>query len=697
VTTDLSLHSGLCFGLKSGLGSELCSSGPPVDPSILTQVSWNPVAYTTTAGSTYHWNIQDGSGDLDENITGVANNDLSSGGGTSFLYGQICMGVHWDSGSGADMDQRLCLESDYSGSVTGDRFDTTATDVLDAGDGSTGIRLYFRLGVQAPADGMLAGCWDGSTGWYVVVNSSGSIVATIDDGVTSASATVTGSHDGGMLQVAEVIIDWALAEIRLRTTLGADTTDISALSQGSVGNASPFRLLGDATTIAPSLCQVFDLYGWEGTGAASLDGTDLTTIAPWLADPNAGTKYEIDKTAGGLVDYTGVIYARGPDTGGETVLCHSGDTTKSSMTWDYRESINLIGDGGNYGLMCNKSATTDLPWSCDMSQWTTSNATVTAAGDLVDSPRGFRESHLVTADATNGYIYQAFELSTTASRRIKYNVFLRRGSAGTVTGRVIFYDVDGATERGSKTFSLSDDNWFSIHGMHSNASVTHTGTTTQMRIEIDTSGDAVHVALAGVRVDSSARMYPQYAVHSEGAAVTTASATMCAIDDAGTFLDSAKGTLKVRASRFGGVGVATPMNGKTITGGLVSVCESDIVVHNTRAIYINNFGQVRAENDDDVGASWNGTITPTKNGDIVTPFYATMEWNCDTPVFSLDHLQVSTTVGTPESVSSQTNTAGNDSDANTNLYVGNLRAGASGDVTIGSIEIWDDIDEGAGP
>lgn len=140
----------------------------------------------------------------------------------------------------------------------------------------------------------------------------------------------------------------------------------------------------------------------------------------------------------------------------------------------------------------------------DLSTWSVSN--VTHAANAVDAPdveeTASNDSDTFTATANNGYA--AIGVTTVATTEYSYQAMIRRTAGGSpVTGRLIAYDVTGAAEDGAAAFSVTNE-WERV----TLTRVAAGSTSTELRIEIDTSGDAVAVDFACVMAGGDGSFVP---------------------------------------------------------------------------------------------------------------------------------------------------------------------------------------------
>lgn len=351
---------------------------------------------------------------------------------------------------------------------------------------------------------------------------NGRVWFTVSDGTSASGYTGNTDYDDGCWHAYLGVVDRTAEQITIYTDRGDSTVSggLSAVT-GSLTNSGTFLALGRSTN-SSSECQFGYLALFEGSQVESMDQTDLDTF--WTHGTHATATYSrasLATTEVGVEAGFGVRVAKW----GNDQLPYAVNTAFSHAS--------------NVGLSDYDSKTNLVTYSeqLDDAAWTATNITVTA--DNGEAPDGTLTADLLTADANNGYMESA-AYTVSVNDDTVASCYIRRSGGSDVTGRIIVYDVTGAAEESAQAFTATSV-WQRIKVSHSNAS----STSQSVRIEIDTSGEAVEVW----GVDAKIGSIETFGVLTPYIPTTSASATMahanCYVTDptGDTYIDSEIGEM----------------------------------------------------------------------------------------------------------------------------------------------------------
>ena len=462
--------------------------------------------------ATLHWELSESSGDFVEDIVGGGTHDFSAV-GSGHHQGLVAPGFS----DGSSLTSYSCVETRRAAG-TGNRYESSG-DALRSEDESIGIRFWMRKYEHQGQQHIIGNRAGGGAGWQLrLLGTLGTEPCLIvHDGTNEVQArlTATSRHIDGGWHWFEIVIDWSTDTASLRSDIGTATGDLSTLTQGNTSGNANLAFLGSPTLSAAQHMQIFDMYGWEGTAAENLLSDSVNDIsAAHFLDPNLSGTYQDDDIAYGAAGVPVPAYDYVPGQSFSSTpyyyLCSGNGTNTNGPQFPAAYSTKLVDRGlaNGWGRWNWDNADwTNLVNHChdiENSYWTTSSmAKDVSDSDLKVNLHGFKFARRARATSNNGQLRSGTITVANSTAHVCW-VWIRGRASSTQTGRLIAYDVSGASETASTTWSVTNDTWVLVGFKFTTAS-----TSLSIRFEIDNSGDNVHPAHFGL-VESDNEAFWRY-------------------------------------------------------------------------------------------------------------------------------------------------------------------------------------------
>jgi len=490
----------------------LGQSGGPASPLLDLRFD-SPVVQTFSIPSaTYQWTMQETSG-VYADANGDTDADLTLT-GSGLLRGQSCW--LWN---GTSFAARPCLEEPLDPAANTDYLEAAAATVLDGASSFAFLIAYRFSRTPTAVDAYLANKRQSAgAGWWLRAR-SGTLSFRVYNGATETATTdlASAAVDGG-LHYALAVVDQTAKTIRLHSDHGS-TAAVSISGKDELGNAEFFRFGAGNGGETPEGIQVLYMAGFTG----DVSGVAATVSGWW--------KLGSDVT-GKLTTNTRASMVSCPIDSSNHYAHYSGLSTIPQMPFVYHAGHDT---NTKLGLQCHDVHTNLVTYSERLSaNWTHTNITPTANDG--DDPAGFRAFDLLTATADNG---QSKLLCTTvAATEYTMGVIVKAKTGSVLTGRLIFYDETGAAEIASQPFTADA----TFQEVTLTATSAAGQVSSSVRVEIDTSGEAIYASYA--RLNTGPHLHPY--LRTDGATATSARTYYRVVNTALAYLDPVAGT--VRAS-----------------------------------------------------------------------------------------------------------------------------------------------------
>lgn len=406
--------------------------------------------------ASYIWTFEEAPGV--GTMTDIVSSEILTGSG-DYIQGQTAVGL-WDGGS---MTGQRAAE--WQESATG-QFVAAESSLLDVDWTEDKLIVgWFRLR-SSTASASPFGKRNNSTGefWQARTNNSGHFgVYYINDSAGASLLMVPQNHADLAWHPFAIWFDVANDQLQVMTDLGTD----SGVQTGSLSNAGTFRVGVGHTAIPTPAFQIGCLAVYEGVEAKNFTGVEEF----WTHGKDPTGKLTTATRAGSISVPVGTT-DDGPAIG------HFG---QDQLPIGYHSAL----EGTGLGLYVNNAVENLIDYSEDFTQWTATNATVTAASG--DAPDGFRSACLAASTAVNGLLSRTF--TTTASTEYTLSVWIKRDAGSNFDKRLVFYDETNGVELASAAFTENAD-WQLI----TLTATTNVGQiSSSLRVEIDTSGDSFYI------------------------------------------------------------------------------------------------------------------------------------------------------------------------------------------------------------
>lgn len=319
------------------------------------------------ADATSIYNFEEASGDA---LDLVASNDLSPN--NSPLQNRTATGL-WD---GTDFVSKKAIEI-TDGTIND--FRSASSSVFDY-DASTSFAFLFvfRMSPDQTGSQSLLSNWSGGVGYDILTSAAGLLQFNIDDGANTGSRNVSGVQDGAW-HCALVVCNRTTNLLHSYTDTG-ESTDDDISSVGSLSNGGLFKI-GPWTSSRQGHFQMAYLAVFEGAEAESLDANTITSFWKHATDPT-GELTTIDRDCLISVPLSATTV---------------GHFAPDQLPIGYHPAFS-----SGYGLYCNNALTNYLPYSEDLTQWTTGGSVTVTESDA-DAPDGFLGADTISKTAGTQY------------------------------------------------------------------------------------------------------------------------------------------------------------------------------------------------------------------------------------------------------------------------------------------------------
>jgi hypothetical protein len=486
----------------------------PLGPRLLLDLDWRTKIGgqddpTTATGlypgrtATEGWHCDEPSGNL---VGEIAANALVPAG--SPLQGRSAVGF-WN---GVNLYSRRCVELKDLG---GARFAHASSSFFPLGTASYGISFDVKITTPPTSVAPIIAKWDNTGALGFRISAAGDGMRFIVGDGTSQFLVEDGSLPIGVWTRFVLIVDRAAGLLKSFSAHAAASS--TALTKTGTHANAAFFTIGDDTFSASGPVQLRNVWLYEG---AQIEGfTQAELDASWQHGKQATSPVLTTYSRASLV--APIV---GDSAGDVVAKYRSGEVAMA-----YRSGF---AHASKLGLLVEKAATNLALRSeqLDDAVWDKTN-NITATANDGDAPDGTRTADKAAATAANGYYQQA--ITTTAAAAYTWSVWLKRSGGSDVAGRLAI--MDGVTELAGADYVATDE-W-----RRYTVTATAADTTTEGRVRVNTSGEAVHVWGHQFEAGSVASSY----IPTTSVAATRAK-TQCVLTNTGgdKYLKSVRGEIE---------------------------------------------------------------------------------------------------------------------------------------------------------
>lgn len=407
-------------------------------------------------------------------------------------------------------------------SATGRFVDGDSSHLDDDGITSFGIFVVFRRwGKDSITNKEIFSKGVGGAFYSLRLATSGAMIFVASDGVVTDGGSTTQRYNNGSIHFAWFVVDRAASAIRLITDL--ETVVDAGATVGSMSNGTGFTL-GSGGSAPVQIPYVAAVVGASAEGVTQADCRSLWPHGSQNTDGAAPSQVDLD------------IYNRAsivaPAVGAEGGF---GLRRSKYGLFQFAHKYNAaFAHANKLGAYFSDARTNLLGESGDFgTTWVPTDLSVIK--DDVEASDGTFTADRLTATADNGHI----DLVTATVAETEYTAWveLERFGGSDVSGRLIIYDETGAVELASQAFTAGAD----IARVSLTATTNVGQISTSVRVEIDTSGEAVDAWEAGLVLGKLTAAIPT------PSAIAARVATVATLNNTGgdTFVKNAAGEIEI--------------------------------------------------------------------------------------------------------------------------------------------------------